>query len=215
MPRQSVKRKVMGPKTPRPHQAVGRRIQELRRGMPPPEGLRLVTQKMLAARLDVSEGTVTAWENGYQLPEGENLIALARETGSRPEEILGEEKVAALEAGESAPAEAEMPQVLRELWRQLQEIDAHPTWSEHAKLLRREHALAAVREATQNEEARASVIRARAIEREAQAASGRAGAPLHSIAEDVTGLDARLESMRRLIRQELHDWSDQQQDKAS
>lgn len=70
------------------HRAAGRRIQELRRALEPPEGERVVTQSELARRVDVAHGTVTAWEGGYQLPEGENLVALAKVLGTTPSYLV-------------------------------------------------------------------------------------------------------------------------------
>lgn len=75
-------------KTPRRYVVVGNRVQDLRRKLPPPEGSKHVTQGELASRVGVAVGTVTAWENGYQRPEGENLVALAHELETTPEYIL-------------------------------------------------------------------------------------------------------------------------------
>lgn len=57
-----------------------------------------MTQAELAERVGVAEGTVTAWEGGYQKPDGDNLIALATALGVSEGYILhgGEEEDAAL-----------------------------------------------------------------------------------------------------------------------
>jgi transcriptional regulator with XRE-family HTH domain len=70
----------MSQKTPRPYEELGGRIQDLRRAVRRGRGERL-TQRELADAIGVAQGTVTAWERGYQRPEGDNLFALARELG--------------------------------------------------------------------------------------------------------------------------------------
>ena len=70
-------------KTPRPHAEQGNRIQDLRRQRSREQGGGL-TQAVIAERIGVAVGTVTAWERGYQQPEGDNLLALARELRVSP-----------------------------------------------------------------------------------------------------------------------------------
>jgi transcriptional regulator with XRE-family HTH domain len=67
-------------KTDRPHAELGHLLQDLRRKRAREMGERL-TQARLAEALGVHEGTVTAWENGYQRPEGENAVRLAELLG--------------------------------------------------------------------------------------------------------------------------------------
>jgi transcriptional regulator with XRE-family HTH domain len=48
-----------------------------------------LTQRDLAARLDVSPGTVANWEAGDRWPDDRNLVALIEECSLNPSELFG------------------------------------------------------------------------------------------------------------------------------
>lgn len=69
-------------------ETTGQRIARLRVELARREGKRRVTQQELGDRVGASRGTVAAWEGDKQVPERENLLALAKVFGVSPDFIL-------------------------------------------------------------------------------------------------------------------------------
>lgn len=49
-----------------------------------------ISQAELARRVDVSQPTISDWENGEKVPSGENLVRLATELGVKPSQIIAD-----------------------------------------------------------------------------------------------------------------------------
>lgn len=49
-----------------------------------------LSQKAFAARVQVSQPTVSEWVRGAKKPEGENILKVARELGVEPIEVLAD-----------------------------------------------------------------------------------------------------------------------------
>lgn len=49
-----------------------------------------INQAELARRVDVSQPTISDWENGKKVPSGKNLVRLATELGVKPSQIIAD-----------------------------------------------------------------------------------------------------------------------------
>jgi transcriptional regulator with XRE-family HTH domain len=106
-----------------PYRDIGDRIQDARRALSRDRGER-ITQTRMAMEMGVHVGTVTAWENGKQRPEGRRLEHLAEYLGVTASFLVtGEESPESAvydpaEGGDERPGVGEeelvqMPQVVR------------------------------------------------------------------------------------------------------
>ena len=50
-----------------------------------------MTQEMLAGKLSVSPQAVSRWENGWNLPDIENIPLIAKALGVSPQSLIGED----------------------------------------------------------------------------------------------------------------------------
>jgi transcriptional regulator with XRE-family HTH domain len=93
---------IMSRYAERAYREVGERIADARYQAGRRRGKRW-TQREVAKGVGVAEGTVTAWEAGVQVPEGENLFKLAELLEVSPAWVLRGEDEEKEESGERGP----------------------------------------------------------------------------------------------------------------